>query len=152
MKKLPLLVAGAALGALLAGSALFGSAGSSPPPTAQGVVMIAVRPAPVSPAAAAAPVATGAAPAQVEARVRRAYSLLRDVAFRCDARGCAVTATIPPPTDEAFLATRQELLLGGLAREAAATGYAATGPVQMEEISENLFHIRLAVTPAPPRG
>ena len=154
MKQFRVLVAGAALAVLAAGYGLLGGAGSAPTPAPQGVVTISTGPvtAPPAPRAAGGPVAVGAAPAQVEAQVRQVYPLLRDVAFGCDARGCAVTATIPPPTDDAFLATRQEMLLGGLARTVAAMGYAATGAVQMEEVSENLFHIRLAVTQAPPGG
>ncbi len=154
MKRMPLLLAGAALAALAAGYGLLGSAGSTSPPTAQGVVTISARPTPVPPVARrdGAPLALAAAPALVEAQVRRRYPLLREVAFGCDVRGCAITATIPPPTDDAFLAARQEMLLGGLAREVAAMGYTATGPVQMEEVSENLFHIRLPVAQGRPRG
>ncbi|WP_313538145.1 hypothetical protein [Sphingomonas sp.] len=154
MKHTRLLAAGAALVALAAGRALLGKAGSAPTPAAQGVVTITARPssAPTTPASAGLPRTVAAAPAQVAAQVRLAYPLLRDVAFGCDARGCAVTATIPPPTDDAFLATRQAMLLGGLARTVEALGYAATGPVQMEEVSENLFHIRLPVAEGRPRG
>ncbi|GAA0736096.1 hypothetical protein CA233_00885 [Sphingomonas sp. ABOLD] len=154
MKQMRLLVAGAALAALAIGYGLLGKAGSAPPPVAQGVVAVSARPeaAPRVPPLAAAPIAIGAAPAQVETQVRLAYPLLRDVAFGCDARGCAITATIPPPTDEAFLEKRQAMLLGGLAHTVEALGYAASGPVQMEEVSENLFHIRLAVAQGRPRG
>jgi hypothetical protein len=153
MKHSRLLVAGAALAALAASWVLLGKAGSAPTPAAQGVVTIMARPSSAPPTPAPRdPVAIAAAPAQVEAQVRRAYPLLRDVAFGCDARGCAVTATIPPPTDEAFLATRQAMLLGGLAHTVEALGYAARGPVQMEEVSENLFHIRLPVAEGRPRG
>lgn len=155
MKHTRLLVAGAALAALAAGWALLGTAGSAPPPAAQGVVTIAAPPS--SATSTRVPVGNvittvAAAPAQVEAQVRRAYPLLREVAFGCDARGCAVTATIPPPTDDAFLEKRQQMLLGGLAHTVEALGYAATGPVQMEEVSENLFHIRLPVAEARPRS
>jgi hypothetical protein len=150
MKHNRLLVGGTALAALAAGYGLFGKAGSAPTPAPQGVVTITDRPAVPSPASLAThgPVAVAAAPSQVEAQVRQAYPLLRDVAFGCDARGCAVSATIPPPTDDAFLEKRQAMLLGGLAHTMEPLGYAAAGPVQMEEISENLFHIRLAVVPA----
>jgi hypothetical protein len=106
--------------------------------------------------AAAAPITTPApaataptASAALVAQVRQAYPLLTDVAFVCDGRSCAITATIPPPTGEAFLAKRQEMLLGGLAKVAEANGYKVLGPVQMDEIDDNLFHIREAV--APPR-
>lgn len=153
MKHVRLLVAGAALAALAAGYGLLGAKESAPPSASQGVVTIATRPVatPQASMVAVQPVPVGAAPAQVEAEVRLAHPLLKDVAFGCDARGCAVTATIPPPTDDAFLAERQEMLLGGLARTVEALGYAASGPVQMEEVSENLFHIRLAVRPSSPR-
>ncbi|MET3712998.1 hypothetical protein ABIC65_003717 [Sphingomonas trueperi] len=154
MKHTRILVAGAALAALAVGWGLLGTAGSAPPPAPQGFVTIAAQPlsAPPTPVSASVSTTVAAPPAQVTAQVRRTYPLLRDVAFGCDARGCAVTATIPPPTDDAFLATRQEMLLGGLAHTVEALGYAASGPVQMEEVSENLFHIRLPVTQAPPRG
>lgn len=154
MKHSRLLVGGAALAALAAGWALLGETGSAPPPAPQGVVTIAAPPssAPPTPVSAGISTTVAAAPARVEVQVRHAYPLLRDVAFGCDARGCAVTATIPPPTDDAFLATRQAMLLGGLARTVEALGYAASGPVQMDEVSENLFHIRLPVTQPPPRG
>ncbi|MET3722310.1 hypothetical protein [Sphingomonas trueperi] len=149
MKHSRLFVAGGALAALAAGWALLGKAGSAPTPAAQGVVTITARPSSAPPTPAMrGPVAVAAAPAQIEAQVRQAYPLLRDVAFGCDARGCAVTATIPPPTDDAFLEKRQAMLLGGLAHTVEGLGYAATGPVQMEEVSENLFHIRLAVAQA----
>ncbi|SFK15214.1 hypothetical protein SAMN03159338_3417 [Sphingomonas sp. NFR04] len=154
MKRMPLLLAGAALAALAAGYGLLGSAGSPPPTSPQGVVTISAGPTPMPPVARreGAPLALAAAPALAEAQVRRAYPLLREVAFGCDVRGCAVTATIPPPTDDAFLATRQAMLLGGLAHTIEALGYTATGPVQMEEVSENLFHIRLPVAQGRPRG
>lgn len=118
--------------------------------------VVAVRP--VAPKASASPLpmampAGGTAnlpspPDEVIAHVRQAYPLLTKVDFACDAKGCAVTATIPPPTDEAFLAKRQEMLLGGLARVVEGDRYQATGPVQMDEIESNLFHIRLPVTQA----
>ncbi|WP_137871827.1 hypothetical protein [Sphingomonas sp. 1F27F7B] len=82
---------------------------------------------------------------------RRAYPLLTEVDFRCDAGGCAVTATIPPPTDDAFLKQRQEMLLGGLAKTVAADGYTMLGPVQMDEVAFNVFHIRASVAPARAR-
>ncbi len=90
------------------------------------------------------------APDKVIAHVRQAYPLLEKVDFSCDTRGCAVTATIPPPTGEEFLKTRQEMLLGGLARLVEADGYRMPGPVQMDEIESNLFHIRADVVPARP--
>lgn len=126
---------------------------SDEPPAPRGVVLQA-------PAAATAPVgpvasmpvraATLPTPADtVVAHVRQTYPLLTDVAFGCDAQGCAVTATIPPPTDEAFLQKRQEMLLGGLARTLAADGYRALGSVHMEEVDDNLFHIRASVVQQP---
>ncbi|MEN2709028.1 hypothetical protein ACQKOH_15820 [Sphingomonas sp. NPDC092331] len=87
-------------------------------------------------------------PDKVIAHVRQAYPLLTEVDFRCDAGGCAVTATIPPPTGDTFLKQRQEMLLGGLARTVAADGYTMLGPVQMEEVAFNVFRIRAAVAPA----
>jgi hypothetical protein len=154
MKHTRLLVGGTALAALAAAWGLLGTAGSPSTPAPQGVVTIAARPSsgPSTPVSASVSATIAAPPAQVAAQVRGAYPLLRDVDFGCDARGCAVTATIPPPTDDAFLATRQEMLLGGLAHTVGALGYAASGPVQMEEVSENLFHIRLPVAQGRPRG
>jgi len=153
MRHTRLLAAGAALAALAAGWALLGRAGSAPTPARQGVVTVTAGPSSAPPTSAPhGLLAIGAAPAEVEAQVRQAYPLLRDVAFGCDARGCAVTATIPPPTDDAFLATRQAMLLGGLAHTVEGLGYAATGPVQMDEVSKNLFHIRLPVAEGRPRG
>jgi hypothetical protein len=125
------------------------------PPAVRGNVI--QRPAaaltrPLPQAAMAAPAATLPTPAdRVVAHVREAYPLLTDVAFGCDARGCGVTATIPPPTDTAFLEKRQEMLLGGLARRIEADGYRTLGPVQMEEVDDNLFHIRVAVALAQAR-
>jgi hypothetical protein len=43
------------------------------------------------------------------------------------------------------------MLLGGLARRIEADGYRTIGPVQMEEVDDNLFHIRASVTLAQPR-
>jgi hypothetical protein len=139
----------------LAAAALFwllpsGAPGGEAP--AQGIVKVTpATPAPAK-AATATPVAGGAAlpaaPDAVIAHVRAAYPLLTKVDFSCDTAGCAVTATIPPPTDEAFLAKRQEMLLGGLAKVVATDRYQPIGPVQMDEIESNLFHIRLPVTQA----
>lgn len=83
------------------------------------------------------------------ADIRQAFPLLEKVGFACDADGCAVTATIPPPTDQAFLDKRQEMLLGGLARTIEADGYQPRGRVEMEEVGDNLFHIRLSITQTP---
>ncbi|MDH4745847.1 hypothetical protein OMP43_17620 [Sphingomonas sp. CBMAI 2297] len=102
-----------------------------------------------SPPSAALPAAhLPALPDKVIAHVRQAYPLLTEVDFRCDAGGCAVTATIPPPTGDAFLKQRQEMLLGGLARTVAADGYTMLGPVQMDEVAFNVFRIRAAVAQA----
>lgn len=92
-----------------------------------------------------------ASPDQVVAQVRRAFPFLTDVDFRCDTRGCAVLATIPPPTDgdDAFLKARQDMLLGGLARAIAIEGYHAVGPVQMDEVDSNVFRIRAAAIARP---
>ena len=108
----------------------------------------ASSPPPPAPAPAAI---VPALPDKVIAHVRRAYPLLTEVDFRCDAGGCAVTATIPPPTDDAFLKQRQEMLLGGLAKTVAADGYTMLGPVQMDEVAFNVFHIRASVAPARAR-
>ncbi|MGK6353871.1 hypothetical protein ACMGDH_01435 [Sphingomonas sp. DT-207] len=89
-----------------------------------------------------------ALPHQVSAHVRQAYPLLMDVDFKCDSAGCAVTATIPPPTGDEFLQKRQEMLLGGLARVIEADGYRVVGPIQMDEIDDNLFHIRAPLVQA----
>jgi len=40
------------------------------------------------------------------------------------------------------------MLLGGLAKALAADGYRALGPVQMDEVSFNTFHIRASVVQA----
>lgn len=126
------------------------------PAEVEGIVI--QRPTAASPrlsqprAAMAAPAATLPTPPDtVVSHVREAYPLLTDVEFGCDAQGCGVTATIPPPTDTAFLEKRQEMLLGGLARRIQADGYRTLGPVQMEEVGDNLFHIRLAVALAQTR-
>ncbi|MEP9360283.1 hypothetical protein [Sphingomonas sp. KR3-1] len=125
-------------------------------PAAQGVVTIAApgkaaRQAPAKPMPAAVRQAqVPAMPAKVIADVRAAYPLLTQVDFSCDAGGCAVTATIPPPppADQDFLDKRQALLTGGLAKTIAAEGYRALGPVHMDEVGDNLFHIRLPVAEA----
>lgn len=146
------IAAGALVAVLGGGVVLLHGAGPAPGSPARGMVVVSA-PASAPAVASSAPrhgATLGALPEQVAGHVRQAYPLLRDVAFRCDPAGCSVTATIPPPTDEAFLARRQEMLLGGLARAAGEMGYQALGPVQMDEVSENLFHIRLAVTQARP--
>ncbi len=72
--------------------------------------------------------------------------LLTEVNFRCDAGGCAMTATIPPPIDDAYLKQRQEMLLGGPgSKPVAADGYTMLGAVQMDEVAFNVFHIRASV-------
>lgn len=148
-----MLIAGLAV-LVLAAIAGFWMARPASKAPADGVVTVR----PVAPAASASPrpmaAPTGgkaslpSPPDEVIAHVRQAYPLLTKVDFACDAGGCAVTATIPPPTDEAFLAKRQEMLLGGLAKVVAKDRYQATGPVQMDEIESNLFHIRLPVAQA----
>lgn len=127
-----------------------------PSPANEGVIVLnqpTVAPPSPSPAGIATAMATvPALPEKLIAQVRQAYPLLLDVDFGCDARGCAVTATIPPPTGDAFLKTRQEMLVGGLAKLVEAHGYRMLGPVQMDEVDDNLFHIRASVAEAQERG
>jgi len=150
--KLPMLALGGA--GLLALAGLWfvqGSAEGGSKPPAEGVVVTAAPVATASNAPAPAVIVPANAPVmpdKVIAHVRQAYPLLEKVDFSCDARGCAVTATIPPPTGEEFLARRQEMLLGGLAKVVAADGYRMQGPVQMDEVESNLFHIRASVVEA----
>jgi hypothetical protein len=122
-------------------------------PSSDGIVTVAAPTVAAEPAPAAAPVkapgtALPALPAAVIADVRQTYPLLTDVRFGCDAAGCAVTATIPPPTGDAFLTQRQEMLLGGLAKVLERDGYRMLGPVHMDEVDDNLFHIRASVARA----
>jgi hypothetical protein len=144
-----ILLAGAVVAAVLGAVGLwFAGAGNDTAPAVAGAVMINAA-APVAAPVMAAPAASlPTPPDQVIAHVREAYPLLTDVDFACDASGCAVTALIPPPTGDAFLQKRQEMLLGGLARTIAADGYEALGPVQMDEISFNTFRIRAVVRQA----
>lgn len=124
-------------------------------PAAEGLVRVGMPAAAASASPVPAPAAMANLPAlpdTVIAHVRRDYPLLTEVDFRCDAGGCAVTATIPPPTDDAFLKQRQEMLLGGLARTVVADGYTMLGPVQMDEVAFNVFHIRASVTRARGQG
>ncbi|MCW4460938.1 hypothetical protein OK349_04410 [Sphingomonas sp. BT-65] len=108
---------------------------------------------PPSPAGAQARTTTvPVLPAKLVAHVRQAYPLLLDVDFGCDARGCAITATIPPPTGDEFLKKRQEMLVGGLAKLVEADGYEMLGPVQMDEVDDNLFQIRASVVEAQERA
>lgn len=131
-------------------------AGPGETPATEGVVVLnrpAVTPSP-SPSlgdTAASTATVPTLPAKLVAHVRQAYPLLRDVDFGCDARGCAITATIPPPTGDEFLKKRQEMLAGGLAKLVEAEGYRMLGPVQMDEVDDNLFHIRAAVVEAQAR-
>ncbi|MGK6319647.1 hypothetical protein [Sphingomonas sp. DT-204] len=132
------------------------SAESGEKPAAEGIV-IAESPAADSspPPAATMPARAANLPAlphQLIAHVRRTYPLLTDVDFSCDSAGCAVTATIPPPTGDEFLQKRQEMLLGGLAKVVEADGYRVVGPVQMDEIDDNLFHIRAPLVQADERA
>jgi hypothetical protein len=145
----------AALAAVVAVGIWFAQLGEEQP-AAKGLVLqhppVEASRSALPQAATAAPAATLPRPPDAVVRhVREAYPLLTDVDFRCDAQGCGVTATIPPPTDAAFLEKRQEMLLGGLARRIEADGYRTIGPVQMEEVDDNLFHIRASVTLAQPR-
>lgn len=122
---------------------------------AGGVVTVSAPavPGPPAPPAPSAPArAAPALPRALIEHVRRAYPLLRDVDVGCDARGCAITATIPPPTGEAFLKKRQEMLVGGLAELVQAHGYRMIGPVQMDEVDDNLFHIRASIVAQPRTG
>ena len=81
------------------------------------------------------------------AHLRTVYPLLSDVTISCRDDRCTLTATICPVTGQADLDRRQEMLLGGLATALAADGYRLTVPFQMDEVADNLFHIRASVTP-----
>ena len=82
----------------------------------------------------------------VAARIERAYPLLSDVVLSCQGDRCTLTATLEPPNGQADLDKRQEMLLGGLAAELAASGYRLDIPFQMDEIDDNKFHIRGTAT------
>ena len=82
----------------------------------------------------------------VAARIERAYPLLSDVVLSCQGDRCTLTATLEPPNAQADLDKRQEMLLGGLAAELAASGYRLDIPFQMDEIDDNKFHIRGTAT------
>ena len=81
------------------------------------------------------------------AHLRTVYPLLSDVTIACRDDRCTLTATIRPVTGQADLDRRQEMLLGGLAAALAADGYRLAVPFQMDEVADNLFHIRASVTP-----
>ena len=131
---------------LVAMGVWFMPGGSRHDEPAQGLVVVAAPTVTPTPALPPMPVVNlPAAPDKVMARVRQDYPLLRDVDFRCDTAGCAVTATIPPPTGDEFLQKRQEMLTGGLARTIEANGYKTTGPVEMKEVAFNTFQIRAAI-------
>ena len=102
-----------------------------------------IPPLPSARPAAVAPVAASV----VAAHLRTAYPLLSDVTITCRDDRCTLTATIRPVTGQADLDRRQEMLLGGLAAVLAADGYRLAVPFQMDEVADNLFHIRASVTP-----
>jgi len=130
-------------------------AGRDEKPMSEGVVVLNPPSVedlpPPSSASVAGATTVPALPEKLVAHVRQAYPLLLDVDFGCDARGCAITATIPPPTGEEFLKRRQEMLVGGLAKLVEADGYRMLGPVHMEEVDDNLFHIRASLAEAQAR-
>lgn len=149
-KYLPLL-GGTALIVAIGGFWFTQRGAESTPMPSTGAVVVTTPAATESPSPApVAPTNLPTPPDKVIAHVRQAYPLLEKVDFSCDAKGCAVTATIPPPTGDEFLKVRQEMLLGGLARLVEADGYRMPGPVHMDEIESNLFHIRADVVPAQP--
>lgn len=79
------------------------------------------------------------------AHVRQAYPLLRDPALVCGQGRCALTGLILPPTDQAYLDERQEMLLGGLTAVLATHGYRTSAPVQLDEVDSNKFLLSVAV-------
>ncbi|MBW6527282.1 hypothetical protein KZ813_10565 [Sphingomonas sp. RHCKR7] len=100
------------------------------------------RPVAPSPSVAAPAVA----PAAVAARVARAFPLLGDVAVSCAGDACALTATVRPAHGQRELDERQAMLLGGLADTVAVSGYTMRVPFAFDEVDDNVFHLRAALT------
>lgn len=89
-----------------------------------------------------------APPAVVAARVTRAHPLLTEVAIACSAETCTLEALVRPARGQAALDERQAMLLGGLATTLADSGYRMAVPFALDEMDDNVFHLRAALTPA----
>ena len=120
-------------------------------PAGKGAAPILVVPA-ARASASPAPLLAGAGSQPDEPRrsaaiahVRQAYPLLRDPALVCAQGRCALTGLILPPTDQAYLDQRQEMLLGGLKAVLAIHGYRTSAPVQLDEVDSNKFLLSVAV-------
>jgi len=122
-------------------------------PAARGIMVVEGRSVEsrvpiIAPEARPTGVPESAAPPVREAiaHVARVYPLLRDVAIVCDADRCTLTGLILPPTGKAYLAQRQEMLVGGLAALLSEEGYAMAGPPQLDEIDDNTFRLHASLT------
>ncbi len=104
-----------------------------------------VSPAPRLPRGRTTPTGNVSRSAATLVHVQQAYPLLRDAAISCDDDGCALTGLILPPTDQAYLDQRQEMLLGGLAAILATHGYQTSAPVHLDEVESNTFRLRVHI-------
>ncbi|WP_147276290.1 hypothetical protein [Sphingomonas aracearum] len=137
--------------ALVGAIGWFTQAGDAADTPETGIAVVAAAPAaphraPPSPA----PSPTASPRDAALAEIRATYPLLRDPVLSCDAMRCALTGLILPPTDQAYLDKRQEMLLGGLAAILAAHGYRTEGPVKLDEIDSNTFRLRAEIPRVTP--
>ncbi len=83
-------------------------------------------------------------PRMMAGLILRQYPQLRDVAFDCGADGCRLAGSLNPPTSDHEREQRQEMLLGGLERLLAGHQHPMTAAIQMDEIGDDEFRIRVA--------
>ncbi|HEX7875064.1 MAG TPA: hypothetical protein VF489_00615 [Sphingobium sp.] len=79
-------------------------------------------------------------------QVRRTYPMLSDVAVRCEADRCALLGAPGRSATPEEQDARQEMLLGGLSSFLAANGYEPSGPIEMDEIGDDEYRIRLPLS------
>lgn len=103
---------------------------------------------PVEPPVAGA--AQAVKPEFVQIAITNAYPELKAVRFDCQADRCEMVATPVPPTSDADRDRQQAMLSDGLHRLLTQQGYPPLGPIQFDEIDDDIFEIHLATQRRPP--
>ncbi|MBB4088185.1 hypothetical protein [Sphingomonas carotinifaciens] len=88
-------------------------------------------------------------PAQaLEEAIAARFPILRDAVVECHGQDCQLSALLPPPRTEREQDDRETMLLGALERFVAAQGHPQNGSVQLDEIGEEEYRIRVPLTRA----
>lgn len=76
--------------------------------------------------------------------VSQRYPILKGVELRCDGRTCLLSGNIDPPETDAQKDQRQDMLLGGLETLLKEQGGVVAAPIQMDELGDETYRIRVA--------